>query len=234
MRYKTIGACLVAVFAAGGCARLQSAAPANAPAAVLAAPSPVATAPAETAGQTATRPAPAQTASSAAAPSAPAPPASTAPGRGAPPPATRPAANASPAAASRPTSAATPPPAAPVARAASAPTPARPEAATPKSPAAETLDLGALEQRLRDTRCIGLFTKLSLKNQVDDLLEKVRGYYRAQGKPPPMPLRQHYDGLLLKVITLLQDGDPTLAAAVMSSREAIWGILADPDRLSKI
>ena len=96
------------------------------------------------------------------------------------------------------------------------------------------LDLASLEQRLRDTRSIGLFTKLSLKNQVDDLLAQFRAYYRAQGKPPPTPLRQRYDGLLLKVITLLQDGDPPLASAIMSSREAIWGILADPDKLSKI
>jgi len=96
------------------------------------------------------------------------------------------------------------------------------------------LDLASLEQRLRDTRSIGLFAKLSLKNQVDDLLSQFRAYYRAQGKPPPTPLRQRYDGLLLKVITLLQDGDAPLASAINSSREAIWGILADPDKLSKI
>jgi hypothetical protein len=96
------------------------------------------------------------------------------------------------------------------------------------------LDLASLEQRLRETRSIGLFTKLSLKNQVDDLLSQFRAYYAAQGKPPPTPLRQRYDGLLLKVITLLQDGDPPLASAVHASREAIWGILADPDKLSKI
>ena len=90
------------------------------------------------------------------------------------------------------------------------------------------------QQRLRETHCIGLFTKLSLKNQVDDLLERVRTYYRAQGKPPPTSLRQNFDGLLLKVITLLQDGDPTLAAAITSSKEAIWGILADPAKLSNM
>ena len=42
------------------------------------------------------------------------------------------------------------------------------------APAAASLDLSALEQRLRDTRAIGLFTKLSLKNQVDDLLAQFR------------------------------------------------------------
>jgi hypothetical protein len=79
-----------------------------------------------------------------------------------------------------------------------------------------------------------VFAKLSLKNQVDDLLDQTRAYYRAQGKPPPTALRQRYEGLLLKVIALLQDGDAPLAAAIATSREAIWSILADPDKLSKI
>jgi biotin operon repressor len=47
-------------------------------------------------------------------------------------------------------------------------------------------------------------------------------------------LRQQYDLLLLKVLTLLQDSDPSLAAAISSSREAIWGILSDPDKFAKI
>jgi hypothetical protein len=110
----------------------------------------------------------------------------------------------------------------------------KPAAAAPKPPAAATLDLATLEQRLRETRSIGVFAKLSLKNQVDDLLDQTRAYYRAQGKPPPTALRQRYEGLLLKVIALLQDGDAPLAAAIATSREAIWSILADPDKLSKI
>jgi hypothetical protein len=100
--------------------------------------------------------------------------------------------------------------------------------------AAPTLDLASLEQRLRDTKAIGVFTKLSLKNQVDDLLGDFRALYK-RAKPPPGPeFRQRYDLLLLKVLSLLQDGDPPLAAAISSSKEAIWNILADPDKLAKI
>jgi hypothetical protein len=40
--------------------------------------------------------------------------------------------------------------------------------------------------------------------------------------------------LVMKVLSVLQDGDPPLAAAVFSSREAIWGILTDPDRFSRL
>ena len=120
----------------------------------------------------------------------------------------------------------TPPKSAPAA--AAAPPPAA------LSPPAPTLDLTSLEQRLRDTKAIGVFTKLSLKNQVDDLLADFRALYK-RAKPPPGPeFRQRYDLLLLKVLSLLQDGDPPLAAAISSSKEAIWNILADPDKLAKI
>jgi len=47
-------------------------------------------------------------------------------------------------------------------------------------------------------------------------------------------LRQKYDLLLLKVLSLLQDGDPPLASAVSGSREAIWGILSDPQKFAKL
>jgi hypothetical protein len=108
---------------------------------------------------------------------------------------------------------------------------------TPPAPppsASPTLNLADLEQRLRETRAIGVFTKLSLKNQVDDLLNAFRALYRGPNKHPTVDLRQRYDLLLLKVLTLLQDGDPPLAAEISSSREAIWSILADPDKFAKI
>ena len=36
------------------------------------------------------------------------------------------------------------------------------------------------------------------------------------------------------LVELLQDKDPSLAAAVVASREAIWGILADPAKFATI
>jgi hypothetical protein len=102
------------------------------------------------------------------------------------------------------------------------------------APAPPALDLTALEQRLRDTHAIGVFTKLSLKNQVDDLLNQFRAFHSGQSKAPLTQLRQQYDLLLLKVLSLLQDSDHELAAAISSSREAIWGILRDPQKFAKI
>ena len=111
--------------------------------------------------------------------------------------------------------------------------PAASAVAAPAAPPA-TLDLKSLEQRLRDTRAIGVFTKLALKNQVDDLLDKFRDHHAGKPKPPMPELRQNFDGLMMKVLALLQDGDPSLAKTVATSRDALWGILTDPVKFSNI
>ncbi len=110
------------------------------------------------------------------------------------------------------------------------------EAAVPPAPkpAAATLDMASLEKRLKETNAIGVFTKLTLKNQVDDLLGQFRAFYQGQAKTTLAALRQPYDQLLLKVLSLLQDRDPPLARAIAESREAIWGILSDPDKFKKL
>ena len=74
-----------------------------------------------------------------------------------------------------------------------------PPAVAPK-PTPPPLDLSSLEARLRDTKAIGVFTKLSLKNQVDDLLNKFRAYYKRQTRTTLAELRRPYDMLLLKVL----------------------------------
>jgi hypothetical protein len=146
-------------------------------------------------------------------------------------PGTRPAKQTGAAAAqSRPSIAPTAPAAAAAPSPSSVPAPT-PIPATASSP---TLNLADLEQRLRETRAIGVFTKLSLKNQVDDLLNAFRTLYRGPDKHPPAELRQRYDMLLMKVLSLLQDGDPPLASEIASSREAIWSILADPEKFATI
>jgi hypothetical protein len=99
-------------------------------------------------------------------------------------------------------------------------------AASRVAAAAPTLDLDALKARLRATKAIGVFTKLSLKNKVDDLMKQFTEHY--QGKKPPLAdLRLSYDLLMMKVLSLLQDSDQALAAEVVSSREPIWALLAD-------
>jgi len=47
-------------------------------------------------------------------------------------------------------------------------------------------------------------------------------------------LRRSFDLLMMKVLSLLQDADQTLASAIVSSREAIWGLLADPVKFATL
>lgn len=125
----------------------------------------------------------------------------------------------------------------PAAAVAAAPTPAA--AAVPRAapvapqPAAAPLDLKSLEARLRQTKAIGVLTKLSLKNQVDDLVDGFRAYHRRQGTATLANLRRNYDMLVLKVLSLLQDSDPSLARDIVKSRAAIWSILEDPRKFTE-
>jgi hypothetical protein len=123
---------------------------------------------------------------------------------------------------------ATPSAAAPAAKSETpAAAPANPQAAAP-------LDLKSLETRLKETQAIGVFTKLTLKNQIDQLLDQFRAFYQGKLKTSLADLRRSYDMLVLKVLALLQDADPPLAGAIAGSREAIWGILSNPAKFAAV
>jgi hypothetical protein len=135
-----------------------------------------------------------------------------------------------------------PAPAAAPAVVAVAPVPAPPSKVVPKPapagvaaapPPPAPLDLHSLETRLRQTRAVGVLTKLSLKNQVDDLVEKFRAYHKREARTTLAELRRNYDMLVLKVLSLLQDSDPPLARDIVKSRAAIWGILEDPRKFTE-
>ncbi len=109
-----------------------------------------------------------------------------------------------------------------------------PGAALEKPQAAAPLDLKLLETRLKDTPAIGVFTKLTLKNQIDALLDQFRAFHQGKLKTSLAELRRSYDMLVLKVLALLQDADPPLASAIALSREAIWGILSNPAKFAAV
>lgn len=93
--------------------------------------------------------------------------------------------------------------------------------------AASTLDLDALTTRLKQTKAIGLMTKLSIKNQFHDLLDEFRKHYAGKPLPTMVQLRRSYDLLVVKVLSVLQERDQQLASDILSSRERIWALLAD-------
>jgi type IV secretory pathway VirB10-like protein len=119
-------------------------------------------------------------------------------------------------------------------QAAKAPATKPPAAAPAPRAAVATLDLEALKTQLKQTKAIGLMTKLSLKNQVDDLLDKFRKHHSGNPTPTMAELRRSYDLLMMKVLSLLQDHDQKLASDIVSSRERIWGLLADPKKFAAV
>jgi hypothetical protein len=108
------------------------------------------------------------------------------------------------------------------------------EAADEQKGRGATLDLKSLERRLRETSAIGFFTKLSLKNQVDDLVERFRAFHNGTSSTTIKDLREGYNLLLFKVLSLLQDDDPILFRDIAASREALWDLLADPKKFRSL
>ncbi len=112
---------------------------------------------------------------------------------------------------------------APVKEAAPAPAPAPAKATAPP------LDLRTLEERLKGTSAIGVLTKLSLKNQVDDLIAKFKTYHAGARPPTLTELNPSFDLLLMKELSL----DAALARDINASRDAIWGVLTDKQKLAE-
>ena len=117
------------------------------------------------------------------------------------------------------------------------PEPAPEPVAAPEPPSEEppapAFEFDTLEQRLKQTKALGFFTKLELKNRIDDLLDAVREYH-ARGSGNLSEIREQFDLLVLKVMTLLQDKEAALAAQISRARSDLWAILADPERFAAL
>jgi hypothetical protein len=103
------------------------------------------------------------------------------------------------------------------------------QAATAVQAPSPPLALTTLAQRLRETDAIGVFTKMELKFEIDELLDALRAYHHGQREPSLEQLHERYNLLLLKVVTLLQADDPALARDIGASRAALWDLLSAPE-----
>lgn len=101
-----------------------------------------------------------------------------------------------------------------------------------------SVDLAELEARLRSTDAIGFLTKLSLKGEIDDLLDAFAAYHAERQERAVAgaagdalaSLRERFNLLLMKVLSLVQDEDEELFRMIAVSREALWRTLTDPRR----
>ena len=79
------------------------------------------------------------------------------------------------------------------------------------------LNLQELKEQLKETKAIGFFSKLTLKNQMDDLLSQLRKYHQGKGTSKLSDLRRSYELLVMKVLSLVQDDDKKLAADIAAN-----------------
>lgn len=108
------------------------------------------------------------------------------------------------------------------------------EEEAPADTATQQYNINELVARLRATKAIGFFTKLALKNEIDDLMDRFRRFHAGEANPPLEKLRDQYNLLFMKVITLVQNDDPELFQEIAKRREILWGKLADPREFGRL
>ena len=94
----------------------------------------------------------------------------------------------------------------------------------------EIVDLQMLGDMLADTRAFGLFTKLSLKRDIDKVLLRLERFHDGKGKFTLEQLEEQYDLLLMKIAIHLQDNDLVLHRHLCNAWLVIWEDLRDFDR----
>ena len=94
----------------------------------------------------------------------------------------------------------------------------------------EIIDLQILGDMLADTRAIGLFTKLSLKNDIEKVLRRLNRFHDGKSKFTLEQIEEQYDLLLMKIAIHLQDNDLALHHHLCNAWLVIWEDLRDYDR----
>ncbi len=90
--------------------------------------------------------------------------------------------------------------------------------------------INELLERFNNTKAVGVFTKLSIKNNITRLNQSFGQYH--QGKRPPTieELRESYDLMVQEIMVLIQNKDPQLAKDLYGVRLLLWSYLAEPDK----
>lgn len=94
--------------------------------------------------------------------------------------------------------------------------------------AAQNVNLDNLRSSLRETDAIGFMTKLSLKHQLDSLLDSFGDYHKRQGDQTLPALHQQFAELLDSTLSELRGKDTQLYWKLRNAQEQLWQILSDP------
>jgi len=102
-------------------------------------------------------------------------------------------------------------------------------------------DSGSLDPRINDlydhlsqTKSIGIFTKLSIKNNTTRLNNSFAAYHQGERPPNIKELRERYDLMVQEMMVLVQGKDPELARKIHETRLLLWSYLSDPEKYNLI
>jgi hypothetical protein len=109
---------------------------------------------------------------------------------------------------------------------------AYPEAATDSGSVDPELD--ELYEQLTQTKAIGVFAKLSIKNNVTRLHKSLAVYHQGDRPPSLEELRERYDLMVQEILILVQEKDPELARIIHEARLLLWSYLSDPEKYKYI
>jgi hypothetical protein len=87
-----------------------------------------------------------------------------------------------------------------------------------------------LLDRFASTKAVGVFTKLSIKNNVTRLSSDYGAYHKGNRPPNLEELKERYDLMIKEMMVLVQNKDPELAKDLYASRTVLYTYLADPDK----
>jgi hypothetical protein len=96
------------------------------------------------------------------------------------------------------------------------------------------LDVATLRVRLKDTHAIGPIAKLRLKSEIEDLVSGLAAFHAGHATETLDGLHARYRDLVVGVVALLEQGDPSLAHDLTVSADHLWTTLADPGQFAAL
>ena len=91
-----------------------------------------------------------------------------------------------------------------------------------------------LVEQIADSKSIGLFTKLALKQDSKDLLKKMSSYHSGIGDSSLEELHERYNVMVHKLIIVIRKKDKELAGSVADARDNLWDVLSDETKFSRM
>jgi len=98
----------------------------------------------------------------------------------------------------------------------------------------EIIDFESLEKQVKETKAIGVVTKLKLSNDINKLLADLKAFHAGNSPLTLEQQREQYDLLYMKIVSLVQENDPELFNQLCNAWDPIWAELQDEKNLQTV